>query len=429
MSSPPSEAVQVSAEFDRSLVWEKGRSVRYLAVRVTAPAAQRPAERTPLNLAIVIDASGSMSGPKLEAARQAALGLIAGLSSRDALAVVSFATEVTTHVPPRLLDEPSRQAALAAVQGLQPHDYTNLSGGWQRGAELVATHAAEHPGCHNRVLLLSDGHANRGVIDPRALGAEAEQFAGRGIYTSTVGIGNDYSSEQIEAIAVNGGGQLHRAETPGQVVEVVLGELSDVAGIVAESIAVTVEHPPTLDMELLGDFPATRQEGRVRCVLGSLLGATTRLAVFKVTVPAGPPGALLPLRVRVDWSPAGSREVRTETVSPILLRFAGEAENTAQPRQVELSVEVARVWQGAVLRRAVRLNRQGNYGEARRLLEEELRYFERYCAGLPQTGPLVAEMRGALDDIARAWDEGRRKEVEVRGWKQTRQERDHRSGQ
>src|SRR5205814_2100904 len=99
-----------------------------------------------------------------------------------------------------------------------------------------------------------------------------------------------------------------------------------------------------------------------------------------------------------------------------------------QKRDVALSVEVARVWQGFAMQRAVQLNREGVYQEARRVLETELGYLERYCSGLPGVEGLLAEMRASLGDITHAWDEGRRKEASVKAHKQVRQHGDHRSG-
>jgi Ca-activated chloride channel family protein len=89
----------------------------------------------PLNLAIVIDASGSMGGGKLEAAKQATALLVERLGPRDTLTVVSFASEVLTHAGPALLDAGGKRAALEAISGLQPRDSTDLCGGWQRGAD------------------------------------------------------------------------------------------------------------------------------------------------------------------------------------------------------------------------------------------------------------------------------------------------------
>ncbi len=307
------------------------------------------------------------------------------------------------------LEEGNKRAALSAIADLHTRDNTNLSGGWLRGAELVSGYLEAHPGCRNRVLLLSDGHANDGITDPNELGKRAETLSGRGIHSSAVGIGSDYSSAQMEAIARNGGGRLHRASTPPEIIEVVLGELDDIAATVAENIAVEIRYPSGVQVDLLGDFPVAHTQQQVSCQLGSLIAAATRLAIFKIKAPTGFVNDPLAFTSVVRWSPPGSREMLGVEVPAAVLRFAQETANNAQPRQPTLSMEVARVWQGAVLRRAVRLNREGSYVEARQLLETELRYFERYCEGLPQTAPLVAEMRTALADIAQVWDEGRRR--------------------
>jgi Ca-activated chloride channel homolog len=431
MSSPSSIPVTLAAEFDRSLVWEKGRSVRYLGVGLSAtiPATARPAQRPPLNLAVVIDASGSMSGGRLDAARAAALGLIERLSERDVLSVVSFASDVITHVNALPLHDDNKRTAARAVEALATRGSTNLSAGWQRGAECVSAHNRARPGHHSRVLLLTDGHANEGLLNPLELGRLAEQWCGRGVSTSAVGIGSGYSAAQIEAIAGNGGGQVHHTDSPHEIVEVVLGELGDLAGTVAENVVVEVAHSPGVKLELLGDFPLAQQDHQIRCSVGSLISNRPRRVVFKVTAPAGSPGDQLPFHVRAQWNPAGSTALQTASAPAAVLYFAEASANKAQFRNVSLSVEVARVWQGFVMQRAVQLNREGVVHQARQLVETELGYLERYCQGLPDTAGLLAELRTFLGDAARPMDEGRRKAYGNAAWKNTRQEADHRSSQ
>jgi Ca-activated chloride channel family protein len=430
MTSPTSEAaVNLVAQLDRSLVWEKGHSVRYLGVGLTAHAPVATRVRPPLNLALVIDASGSMNGGRLDAARRAAVDVIERLTPRDVLSVVSFASDLVTHVNALPLTHDNKRSAVQAVEGLTTRGSTNLSGGWLRGAECVAAHNRAHPGSHNRVLLLTDGHANEGVVDPMELGRQAERLCGQGISTSAVGVGAGYSSAQIESIAGNGGGQLHHAATPPEIVEVVMGELGDLASTVAENVTVEVAYSPGVKVEILGDFPLNQQDRLLRATLGALISGRLRRAVFKVTTPAGAPGDQLPFHVRAHWNPAGSSALQTASAPAAVLHFAEESANNAQPRDVGLSVEVARVWQAFVLQRAVQLNREGVYQEARRLLETELGYLERYCNGLPGVDGLLHGMRTTLADVGRAWDEGRRKEVGNWARKATRQEYEHRSSQ
>ena len=80
--------VSLNAAFDRQLIWQRGGSVRYLVVDVTTSEVINPVrqQQLPLNLALVIDASGSMAGPPLTAACEAACRVTEGLSEVDRLA-------------------------------------------------------------------------------------------------------------------------------------------------------------------------------------------------------------------------------------------------------------------------------------------------------------------------------------------------------
>ena len=80
------------------------------------------------------------------------------------------------------------------------------------GAEQVALHKEEHPEGIHRLLILTDGQANDGLVDPQELSEVAANLRMRGISTSAVGIGQDYSTHQIEPIADQGGGMLHHTQ-------------------------------------------------------------------------------------------------------------------------------------------------------------------------------------------------------------------------
>ena len=78
------------------------------------------------------------------------------------------------------------------------------------------------------VVLLSDGHANEGIVDPSSLRSHADEMASRGVTTSAVGVGNGYSPLQLEALSEGGLGRLHDAGTPDEMIETILGELGEV---------------------------------------------------------------------------------------------------------------------------------------------------------------------------------------------------------
>ena len=112
---------EFSARFDRTVVNVKGGSVRHLVIAVKAPAVPRgDGPRQPLNLGLVIDASGSMEGAPLDAAKQATLSLLDKLAATDHLSLVSFASDVICHAEAMRLDPSGRHVIAASSASSSP---------------------------------------------------------------------------------------------------------------------------------------------------------------------------------------------------------------------------------------------------------------------------------------------------------------------
>ena len=448
--------LQMNARFDRTLVRQQHTSVRYLVVEATAPApSQNDArENPPLNLGVVIDASGSMdqhdggglSGldiSRLEAAKQASAGIVQNLDARDTLSLVSFANEAICHVAATGLNEDGKQTASTAIRELATRGMTNLHDGWLEGAEQVALQQMRHPEGIHRLLVLTDGCANQGVVDAEELAQVAAGLSARGISTSTVGIGADYSTEQIEPMAEHGGGMLHHTERPSDIIEVVLAELKDMRATVIDDLEVQVtvvgdddttsSNGDTMNVgrpsgaegcigiEVIGLVERTSTRG-TSAVLGSLVNNTTRHAIFRVHVPAGCEGPLS-FRIEANWRSGEGRE--SVQCQAELIPAHDDAVYTEVWNQ-QVCTKAARIWQADIVRQALAFNRAGDYRRAKHFAKEQKRYFSHYARRLDEGEELYQKLERALDRMSRPMRERSRKEIGTAMLKQERGTSDYR---
>lgn len=205
----------------------------------------RDERRVPLNLSLVLDRSGSMSGEPLRAARKAAAMLVRRLAPDDTVSVVAYDDDVRVVAPPAA--GPEQKALAAEIEGIHPGGMTNLSGGWLRGRELVAQHLRE--GAVNRILLLTDGRANVGITDPDALVGLCGTAAEHGVQTTTIGFGTEYDEDLLRAMADAGHGGAYYIEKPDQASGVFEEELEGLLSMAAQNVRVSVT--PGTDAEFI----------------------------------------------------------------------------------------------------------------------------------------------------------------------------------
>lgn len=406
----------LDAAFDRPLFWEQGGSVRYLVARLSARRAEadRARERAPLNLALVIDASGSMSGGKLEAAKAAAIGLAERLTERERLTVVSFASDVRVHLDAVAVTAANLAVIRREIGLLGPRGMTDLSGGWFAGVECAAGVAEAEPALTPRVIILSDGHANEGITDPAELCEHAGELRLRGVLTSCLGIGDGYDEQLLRGIAENGGGRLHDAELTSEISAVLLGELDDIFGTVVEDASIALTIPPGFDIEALGIGAVRRQGDRLVVNLGPVQHGVPRVLVLKVVCPPLRAGSMIDFTLQASGRLIDNgAAIETAPVVARLTAAEGSA-NSRQPRDRALAEVVARQWSASIVATAARLNRDRAFGEAEAWIEGQLRHFRRYVAGLESGHAMIGEIELLARRVGRELSSRMRKEMVLR---------------
>ena len=240
----------------RPAVAADGPTTLELLIQIATPALP-PAQqknRPGLNLALVIDRSGSMAGSKISYARKAARFLAGELTDRDRLAIITFDDEVQVLVPSQPVRDPL--LFISAINTIDVGCCTALFDGWLAGATQVANQL--DPQGLNRVLLLSDGQANAGLTEAGAIAAKVEGLTQRGISTSAFGLGSGFDEDLLGAVAAAGDGTLAQIESPKQLADLYASELQGLASTVGRkvSLGVRLKHGAQL-MDVLNDLPQT----------------------------------------------------------------------------------------------------------------------------------------------------------------------------
>lgn len=243
--------------------------------------------RTPLNLALVLDRSGSMGGARLDAAKRAASQLVKRLHPRDRVTVVAFDDEVTTVAEPGTADD--HEALSAAIEAVTAGGMTNLSGGWLRARALLSDASGGHD--VNRIILLTDGHANVGLTDPAQLrGLAARAAADEGITTTTIGVGDGYDEELTIAMAEAGLGTSYYMERPDQAPAIFDEELLGLLSMCAQNLEVRLRPTDAVEATaVLHSYPATPlPDDTLVLAVGDLYAREPRQVLVEFALPALP---------------------------------------------------------------------------------------------------------------------------------------------
>ncbi len=156
----------------------------YLKVGLTGFEIEKNIKRAPVNISLVIDKSGSMSGDKMNKAKEAAIMAVNRLDKNDIVSIISYDSTVNVLVPSTKLTDKS--SIIAMIKTIEATGGTALFAGVSKGAAEIDKFFDKNK--VNRVILLSDGQANVGPSSPGALGDLGKALGKRGIAVTTIGL-------------------------------------------------------------------------------------------------------------------------------------------------------------------------------------------------------------------------------------------------
>ncbi len=234
------KTIELTAELDRPIILADTQQTVYLRVGLRGCPSEILEDRAPVNVAIVIDKSGSMnSGGKIQAAKEAAILALHRLKSNDIVSVVLYDSNVEVLVPATKMT--NRDRIIRKIRGIGAGGSTALYAGVQTGAEELRKFLSNER--VNRVVLLSDGLANVGPDSPRALGKLGADLVDEGISVTTIGLGSGYNEDLMSKLAYKSDGGHYFCEEADELAGVFDQEFGRALSVVAQKVIIEITCP------------------------------------------------------------------------------------------------------------------------------------------------------------------------------------------
>jgi Ca-activated chloride channel family protein len=324
-------------------------------------------ERLPLNLSLVIDRSGSMNGEPLEEAKKCASMLVDRMSEKDRLSVVTYESHAEVLVTSQPVSHKSRLKS--QIRGITTGGMTALYDGWSLGAEEVAKNSNDN--FISRVLLLSDGQANRGLTDDDVIASHCRKMAEAGVTTSTYGLSEHFNENLMAGMASAGQGQAHYGQTAEDLMDPFQEEFDLLEALLARRMRLRMMPEKGVSFEVLNGYSQDK-EGRFimpDLAFGADVWALLRIKVNADLCSKTSGSKLKLLSAYVDYLDQDGADQRSDTSKMTIdlctqEQFAVlEADETVQLRTAE--VRAATLQENAQV-----AARAGNWSEVDKIMVE-----------------------------------------------------------
>jgi Ca-activated chloride channel family protein len=278
--------------------------------------------RTPLNLGLVIDRSGSMEGPPLEYVKQACAHVVDMLSPDDVLSIVTFEQMVDVLMPPQRVT--NKQMIKDGIAHIQAGNTTNLHEGMRVGFQQVI--AGEQPGRATRLVVLTDGDPTEGIKDFQSIVGHTAEIKSRGVTCTFLGFGPDYNEELLAAMAKRSGGNYYYIPRPEMIPEVFRVEMEKLMTTLARNLRFNIKLARWVTMR----GPQQADAGEVEIAMADMERGSTLQQVIDLEFSNHPLGHYRVAGGKMTYDDAVSGQTESVDID-LVMEFSADAAAYSAP--------------------------------------------------------------------------------------------------
>ena len=366
-----SQLVVVDAVVNQKAIVSQGDTA-YIKVSLKGLKPPREEERTPLNISMVIDRSGSMSGDRIKNAIEAVRLAVDQLEKDDIFSLIAYGSNAEVLIPATKVT--NKKLIYKGIKQLRVNGNTALHAGVKLGADEVKKFFDQNR--VNRVILLSDGIANVGPSSPKALGALGKLLGGQGMSVSTIGLGLGYNEDLMAQLASSSDGNHVFVEKPSELAAMIDNELGDALSVVAQNVNVEVTFPKGVTpIRALGRKMEIKDRV-ARASLNQIVGGNEKFLLIEAKIDPIEVGQRLQLAsVKVEYNDTFAE--KPMTLSRVAEVYGVKTEDEAEKTEVaEVMEDVVTLVATEKLKLAVSLKDKGDVAGAEREMSQSAIYLE-----------------------------------------------------
>ncbi|MCP4438072.1 MAG: VWA domain-containing protein [Aureispira sp.] len=238
-------------------------------------------EIPPINVSLVIDRSGSMSGDRIKHTKQACKEFVQRLRSQDVISIVLFSNGVEVLIPSQKVGNNNAQL-LQKIQEIQVGGGTNLNSGLLKGYEQVTQNYQNQSA--NRVIMLTDALTNTGQIDPSTIVKNSTNYKeDYQIDIAVIGVGVNFNNALSRQLTSSNKSSIHFINDAADIKKVFIDELESLMSPVAKDVKLELVVGDGLAIQQLYGYQADASNNTFSLELDNINNGLTQvlLATFK----------------------------------------------------------------------------------------------------------------------------------------------------